>query len=85
MPTIELAFSSEKAQKTGVFGNFVIQNHPIVIKIGNFVSKNTEFEPFLALAKNLTSSGRPNERTDGKSRGRPFDRLRDLKQQRLNN
>jgi hypothetical protein len=58
MPTIELAFSSEKAPKTGVFGNFVIQNHPIFIKIGNFVSKNIGFYPFLDLAKNLTIAGR---------------------------
>ena len=61
MPTIELAFSSEKAPKTGIFGNFVIQNHPIFIKIGNFVSKNRCYGLFSVLAKNLTSWSRPNE------------------------
>ena len=63
------------------FGNFVIHFHPKSMQIGNFVSKISDFDPFLALAKNLTISGRPNERTDEKSQGRPFDpfdKLRDL-------
>ena len=70
------------------FGNFVIHFHPKSMQIGNFVSKITVFDLILTLAKNLTTSGRPNERTDEKSQGRPFDpfdRLRDLNQQRLNN
>ena len=50
-----------------------------MLQIGNFVSKNNVFDLLLALAKNLTRANRPNERTDKKSRGRPFDRLRDLK------
>ena len=43
------------------FGNFVIYFHPKSMQIGNFVSKISDFDPFLALAKNLTISGRPNE------------------------
>ena len=45
------------------FGNFVIHFHPKSMQIGNFVSKISDFDPILALAKNLTISGRPNERT----------------------
>ena len=44
------------------FGNFVIHFHPKSMQIGNFVSKNRAFDLILALAKNLTTSGRPNER-----------------------
>ena len=40
------------------FGNFVIKNHPNFAKIGNFVIKSNAFNRFLALAKNLTKSGR---------------------------
>ena len=43
------------------FGNFVIHFHPKSPQIGNFVSKITVFDLILALAKNLTTSGRPNE------------------------
>ena len=74
-----------KTPKNSHFGNFVIIFKPVLYKIGNFVIKNASFDPFLALAKNLTRWSRPNERTDKKSQGRPFDRLRDLNQQRLNN
>ena len=54
-----------------------------MLQIGNFVSKISDFNPFLALAKNLTTSGRPNERTDKKSRGRPFDPFDKLRNRRL--
>ena len=37
-------------------------------KIGNFVIKNSDFDPFLALAKNLTKWSRPNERKGTKKR-----------------
>ena len=43
------------------FGNFVIHFHPKSMQIGNFVSKISDFDPFLALAKNLTISCRQNE------------------------
>ena len=71
-------------QKQSDFGNFVIIFKPVMCKIGNFVIKISVFDPFLALAKNLTRWSRPNERTGKKSQGRPFDRLRDLKKRTIN-
>ncbi len=38
------------------------------MQIGNFVIKNKAFDPFLALAKNLTRWSRPNERKGTKKR-----------------
>jgi len=46
------------------FGNFVIKFHQIYANFGNFVIKIIDFDPFLALAKNLTMVSRPNERAD---------------------
>ena len=37
-----------------IFGNFVIRKQRKTMQIGNFVIKNKAFDPFLALAKNLT-------------------------------
>lgn len=51
-------FSRFIDQTSHDFGNFVSKNQPILIKIGNFVTKNNTFDPFSGLAKNLTKSGR---------------------------
>ena len=56
-----MAFSSQKALKTVIFGNFVMIFKPVLCKIGNFVIKNVRFDPFLALAKNLTKASCPSE------------------------
>ena len=72
-------FFHQKRQQITVISEILsVKIYTQLPKIGNFVSKNKCFSPFSALAKNLTISGRPNERTDEKSQGRPFDRLRDL-------
>ena len=55
-------------QKQPIFGNFVSIFWLFLHKIGNFVIKNSDFNPFLALAKNLTKWSRPNERKGTKKR-----------------
>ena len=51
----------QKDTKNSRFGNFVMIFKPALCKIGNFVSKNRAFDPFLALAKNLTMWSRPSK------------------------
>ena len=51
-----------------IFGNFVMRKQRKTMQIGNFVIKNKAFDPFLALAKNLTRWSRTNERKGTKKR-----------------
>ena len=54
-------FHQKDTKKNSYFGNFVINNSTKLPKIGNIVSKNMDFDPFLALAKNLTTASCPSE------------------------